>query len=118
MDGPDKIRHPSPLPLFSLKGKINMSGAILRNNIDRHRYELVADDQVVGFTEYETRGDTIVLRHTEVAAEHEGKGYGSTLAKQALDDVIAQGKKIAIRCGFIAAYVNRHPEYAAAIAAK
>ena len=92
-----------------------MSGATLRNNTDQHRYELVADDQVVGFTDYETRGDTIVLRHTEVAAGHEGKGYGSTLAKQALDDVIAQGKKIAIHCGFIAAYVNRHPEYTAAI---
>ena len=116
MDGPTKSC--SPLPLFSLKGKINMSGATLRNNTDQHRYELVADDQVVGFTEYESRSDMIVLRHTEVAAGHEGKGYGSTLAKQALDDVIAQGKKVAIRCEFIAAYVKRHPEYAPAIVAK
>ena len=95
-----------------------MSGATLRNNTDRHRYELVADNQVVGFTEYETHSDTIVFQHTEVMTGHEGRGYGSALAKQALDDVIAQGKKIAIRCEFIAAYANRHSEYAAAIAAK
>lgn len=94
-----------------------MSGATLRNNTDWHRYELVANDQVVGFAEYKACGDAVIFRHTEVAAGHEGKGYGSTLAKQALDDVIAQGKKIAIHCEFIAAYVDRHPEYAAAIAA-
>ena len=94
-----------------------MSDAILRNNIDQHRYELVADNQVVGFTEYKVCSDTVVFQHTEVAAGHEGKGYGSTLARQALDDVITQGKKIALHCEFIAAYVGRHPEYAAAIAA-
>jgi len=95
-----------------------MSGATLRNNTDRHRYELVADDKVVGFVDYAVSGDTVIFQHTEVEPGHEGKGYGSTLAKQALDDVVANNRKILVRCRFIAAYVNRHPEYASAVVAE
>jgi len=89
-----------------------MSGATLRNNSAQQRYELVDNDQVVGVAEYEVDGDAVVFRHTEVGEGHEGKGYGSTLAKLALDDVVAADRKIVARCEFIAAYLKRHPEYA------
>ncbi|RZI44691.1 N-acetyltransferase [Herbaspirillum sp. HC18] len=92
-----------------------MSGATLRNNTGKHRYELVDGDEVVGFADYRLTGNETVFVHTEVAAGHEGKGYGSALAKQALDDVVAQNRKIVAQCEFIAAYLNRHPEYAASV---
>ena len=92
-----------------------MSGAILRNSVDSRRYELVDGGEVVGFAEYDLDGDTVVFRHTEVGQGHEGKGYGSRLAQMALDDVLAGHRKIVARCEFIAAYIDRHPEYAKAL---
>lgn len=92
-----------------------MSGAILRNNIQQHRYELVDNGEVVGLAEYTLDGDAAVFTHTEVGEGHEGKGYGSKLAKLALDDAVAAGRKIVARCEFIAAYVSRHPEYGNAL---
>jgi uncharacterized protein len=92
-----------------------MSGVTLRNNTGQHRYELVDDGQVVGVAEYDLEGDTVVFRHTEIGKGQEGKGYGSRLAKMALDDVVAGNRKIVARCEFIAGYLNRHPEYAGAI---
>jgi len=92
-----------------------MSGATLRNNSEQHRYELVDNGEVVGFAEYRIEDDTVVFTHTEVGAGHEGKGYGSKLAKLSLDDATGDGRKIVARCEFIAAYVSRHPEYAGAL---
>jgi len=92
-----------------------MSGATLRNNSEQHRYELLDNGEVVGIAEYDLDGDTVIFRHTEVGEAHEGKGYGSKLAKLALDDVVAANRKIVAQCEFIAGYVNRHPEYAGAL---
>lgn len=88
-----------------------MSGATLRNNTLAHRYELVEDEQVVAFTEYELAGDAIRLTHTEVVAGKEGKGFGSALARQALDNVRAENRQIIPVCEFIAGYIQKHPEY-------
>lgn len=92
-----------------------MSGATLRNNSEQHRYELLDNGEVVGFAEYTLDGDAVVFTHTEVGEGHEGKGYGSRLAKLALDDAVAARRKIIARCEFIAGYVSRHPEYGAAL---
>jgi predicted GNAT family acetyltransferase len=92
-----------------------MTGAILRNNTDDRRYELVDNGEVVGVAEYDLEGGAVVFRHTEVGKGHEGKGYGSKLAKLALDDARTGNRKIVARCEFIAGYVSRHPEYGAEI---
>lgn len=94
-----------------------MSGPALRNNADKHCYELVDDDAIVAIAEYETDGNAVTFRHTEVQPGHEGKGYGSKLAKMALDDVVARGGRIVAQCEFIAAYLDRHPEYAGSVKA-
>lgn len=88
-----------------------MNHATLNNNTDKQRYELVDDGQVVAFADYRQEADAIALVHTEVSPEHGGKGYGSALAKQALNDIRAQQKKVIPVCEFIAGYVGKHPEY-------
>lgn len=92
-----------------------MSDATLRNNNEKHRYELLDEGRVVCFIEYDVEGDAVVFQHTEVVEGHEGKGYGSRLAKMALDDVLARNRKIVAHCEFIAGYVSRYPEYAGAL---
>ena len=83
---------------------------------DRRRYvaSLAEDDeaQEVGFAAYEREGTTVVLTHTVVSPDHEGKGIGSALARGVLDDLRADGVRVRTQCPFMAAYVERHPEYA------
>jgi len=88
-----------------------MSQAELRNNSQAHRYELLDNGKVVAIAEYELTGDAVRFTHTEVLSGNEGKGFGSTLAKQALDHACAENKKLIPVCDFIAGYIQKHPEY-------
>lgn len=78
---------------------------------DARRFEARVDGQLTGFITYRQAGGTLVLVHTEVAAESRGKGVGGQLAAGALQLVRERGQKIRIRCQFLAGYVERHPEY-------
>lgn len=83
----------------------------LRKNDEKSRYEILQGGQVVGFAEFRPVGDAVMLPHTEIEQGHEGEGLGSQLAKFALDNVKAEGKRVIPMCPFIAGYIRRHPEY-------
>lgn len=83
---------------------------------DHHRYELRADDELVGFIDYRLRGETIHLVHTEVLPAFNGQGHAATLARAALDDARARGLRVHPDCPYVAAYVAKHPEYADLVA--
>lgn len=75
------------------------------------RYEARLDSRVVGFTEYRRVRERLIFIHTEVDPAFEGRGIGSRLAAGALDDVRASGLRVTVKCPFIKAYLERHPEY-------
>ena len=58
------------------------------------RYEAWVDGELVGFAEYHLDGSRLTLTHTEVEREHERRGIGSQLAKDALTDVGARGLEL------------------------
>ena len=75
------------------------------------RFEM-ASGGAVAFVAYERAGSgRIALLHTEVPEALSGQGVGSKLARGVLDALRAEGAKIVPRCEFVAAYVERHPEY-------
>jgi uncharacterized protein len=82
----------------------------VRDNPARRRFEMASGD-AVAFVEYRREGDRIVLTHTEVPEALAGQGVGSKLVRGVLDRLRAEGAKVVPRCGFVAAYVERHPEY-------
>jgi uncharacterized protein len=55
-------------------------------------------------------GDTLVLHHTEVPWQLQGRGFAGELVQGALDWVRAQGLRVRPSCSYVAAYMRRHPE--------
>lgn len=58
----------------------------------------------------------MVYVHTGVPPELEGRGIAGQLAKFALDDARARGLRVVARCPYVAAYIERNPEYAELLA--
>ena len=63
------------------------------------------------FIEYRLKPGRIVLVHTEVPKESEGHGVGDRLVRFALDDARARGLAVVPLCPFVAAWIERHPDY-------
>jgi predicted GNAT family acetyltransferase len=80
------------------------------DNPGKSRYEARLGERVLGLVDYRLEPDgRIVLVHTEVQPDAEGKGVGGRLAKGALEDVRARGLKLTVVCPFITSYLKRHP---------
>ncbi len=83
----------------------------VKDNPAASRFEM-ATGGAVAFVEYSRAGDgRIALLHTEVPEALSGQGVGSKLVRGVLDALRAERAKIVPRCEFVAAYVERHPEY-------
>ncbi len=82
------------------------------DNPGANRYEAVLDGRVVAFSRYRRIGDRLVFIHTETDAAFEGRGVGSRLVREALDDVRARGLRVTAKCPFVRAWIARHPAYA------
>jgi len=76
------------------------------------RYELRLDGRLIGLAAYHRRGRRLAVTHTEVDPSCEGRGFGSRLVGEVLDDSRAQGLEVVPLCPFVAYYVQQHPEYA------
>lgn len=87
------------------------------NNAGAGKYEITLDGKPAGFAEYRLKDSRVVFTHTEVDSAFEGHGVGSTLARYALDDVRERGLRAVPLCPFIAAYIERHPQYQDLVAA-
>ncbi len=85
-------------------------------NDSENRYELWLDDTVVGHADFTGTESGTAFMHTVVDDAYEGRGFGSVLAKAALDDTIERDEIIVPYCPFIQAYLKRHHEYDAHVA--
>ena len=83
----------------------------VKDNQAASRFEMTSGG-AVAFVEYERAGGgRIALLHTEVPEALSGQGVGSKLVRGVLDRIRAAGARVVPRCEFVAAYVERHPEY-------
>ena len=80
----------------------------VRNNPAENRYEVWADGELAGYTQYVLPRGRIAFLHTEVYEAYEGMGLGSRLARAALDDARARGLVVMPFCPFIAGFIERH----------
>ncbi|WP_100447923.1 GNAT family N-acetyltransferase [Glycomyces xiaoerkulensis] len=89
-----------------------MADLVVADNPDEHRYELRDESgNVLGYLEYLSRGEFIVLPHTEVDRSLRGRGQGGRLARFALDDLRDKDAKVYVTCPFMKRWMDSHPEY-------
>ncbi|HET9031379.1 MAG TPA: GNAT family N-acetyltransferase [Dokdonella sp.] len=61
--------------------------------------------------EYQLVGSTMTITHTGVPASLGGRGIAGQLARFALDKAKTEGWKVVPACTYIAAWIEKHPEY-------
>src|SRR5215210_1393120 len=76
------------------------------------RFEAHLDGRVVAFSTYRRIGDRVVFLHTETDEALEGRGVGSRLVREALDDVRRRRLRVTAKCPFVRAWIERHADYA------
>ena len=81
------------------------------DNIDASRFELREDGWLAELV-YRVRGGRLVLIHTEVPLELEGRGIGGRLVTAAVDRAAREGLTLVPLCPFARGWLERHPEAA------
>lgn len=83
----------------------------LIDNREGKRYEFHIERFVPCIDYVKSGDDCIYLTHTEVPPPLEGKGVGMQLVHKSLTDIERQGLRVVPMCGFVVAYIKRHPEW-------
>jgi predicted GNAT family acetyltransferase len=78
------------------------------------RFELSIGGHVAELV-YRRRGNRLVLVHTGVPDELEGRGVGGMLVNAAIERAVEQGLTVAPLCPFARRWLERHPEVAAKV---
>jgi predicted GNAT family acetyltransferase len=81
------------------------------DNPSAARFEAVVEGHLAELT-YRRDGDRLVLLHTGVPDEVEGRGLGGALVRAALDHARANGLTLVPRCPFAARWLESHPDAA------
>lgn len=79
----------------------------ITDNPARSRFEITADGHLADLR-YRRNGNRLVLIHTGVPAELEGRGIGGRLVAAAVDRAARDGMTIVPLCPFARAWLERH----------
>jgi predicted GNAT family acetyltransferase len=83
----------------------------MRDNAERQRFELDVDGAVV-FADYRRGNDLVAITHVEAPRELRGRGHADRLMREVADAARAHGWRIRPLCGYAAAWLRRHRDYA------
>lgn len=86
-----------------------VSDGVVHNSAES-RFELPLEGKTA-YAAYTIDGGTITFTHTVVPPELEGRGIASRLIAHALGDAKARGLKVVPQCPFVAAYIDKHPQW-------
>jgi len=78
------------------------------------RFEVSVDGHVAELV-YRRHLDRLVLVHTSVPDELEGRGVGGTLVRAAIARAAQEGLTVVPLCSFARRWLERHPEVASTV---
>lgn len=81
----------------------------IRHDAAAQRFEIEVDG-ALALAAYRRDGHTLLMTHTEVPPEAQGRGIAAALVRAALDWARAEGLRVRPLCSYVAAYMRRHPE--------
>jgi predicted GNAT family acetyltransferase len=79
------------------------------------RFEAVVEGELCRL-DYRLDADLMRIHHTAVPSRLEGRGIAAALTRSAVEHARAEGLRIEPLCGYVRAWMTRHPEYADLIA--
>ncbi|HEX7385781.1 MAG TPA: GNAT family N-acetyltransferase [Castellaniella sp.] len=89
---------------------VKESGRIIIHNEAAHRFETTQEGHLC-VLDYALDGSLADYCHTGVPPAVGGRGIAADLTRAALETARARGWKVKPSCSYVAAYVQRHPEY-------
>jgi uncharacterized protein len=66
--------------------------------------------------DYRMHGNTMMLVHTEVPPQLEGRGIASILVRAAFEHARQNGMDVLPVCSYVRTWVQRHPEFSSLLA--
>lgn len=84
--------------------------AVVRDNPDASRYEIYADDELAGFTDYRLSPGRIAFTHTEIEPAFEGRGLARRLVVAELDDARRRGLAVLPFCPYVRTIILRNQD--------
>ncbi len=82
---------------------------------ERSCFEAVVDGRR-SVCAYRRHGDVLLMTHTEVPPELQGRGIAAALVQAALAWARTEGLRVRPLCSYVAAYMRRHPDTRALLA--
>lgn len=86
----------------------------ITDNAAQSRFELRADGSLAELV-YRLNGRRLVLIHTDVPPELEGRGFGGRLVAAAVDRAAREDLTLVPLCPFARAWLERHPDESARV---
>ena len=86
------------------------SGIEVRDEPAKHRFEILVDGEVAGWTAYRFQGEAYAFTHTQVHETFEGQGLASRLVGTALGELRDRGASALPYCPFVRAYLVKHAD--------
>jgi predicted GNAT family acetyltransferase len=81
----------------------------IADNVDRRRYELTLDGEVVGHLSYRRSEGQIYFASTVVQPSHRGRGLAAQLVEHAIEDARREGREVSTGCWYVQDWLDAHP---------
>jgi uncharacterized protein len=82
----------------------------VQHNLTDHRFEVRIGEHLA-VAEYELSGDRAIFTHTFVPPELRGRGLAEIVVRAGLEWARAEKRKVDPQCSYVAAFIERHPEF-------
>ena len=84
----------------------------VRRDRARSVFELIVEDEVVGYAPYRSDDDgVVVVPDVEIDGARRGQGLGAVLADGLLADIRSSGEQVVPTCGWLAGHIRETPRH-------